>query len=107
MGNEAKQEVIKQSGKQQTVSQEEKMATGAGSDNRKSLTGNNNSANEKPNGLMRLNRAASEFLSKAKDSVARLAKDSVTKVWSAVTWRGQSGTKPKDTSPPVVTLHTY
>ena len=82
------------------------MVTGAGSDNRKSQTGNN-SANEKPSSLMRLNRAASEFLSKAKDSVARLAKESVTKVWSAVTWRGQSDTKPKDTSAPVVTLHTY
>ena len=104
MGNESKQEIIKQSVRQQTVSQEEKMATGAGSDNRKSQTENNN---EKPSSLMRLNRAASEFLSKAKDSVARLAKDSVTKVWSAVTWRGQGGTKPKDTFPPVVTLHTY
>ena len=80
------------------------MASGTGSDNRKMQTGNNN---EKPSSLMRLNRAASEFLSKAKDSVARLAKDSVTKIWSAVTWRGQSGTKPKDTSPPVVTLIKY
>ena len=103
MGNESKQDKIKQSGadngKQETLSQQNKMATETGSENRKGQTGNNNSANEKPSSLMRLNRAASEFLSKAKDSV--------TRVWSAVTWRGQSGTKTKDTSSPVVTLQTY
>ena len=71
-----------------------------GSNNRKEQTGRNNSAKQKPS----LMRAASDFLSKAKDSVTRLAKVSVNKVWSVVTWRGQGGT---DSSPPVVTLHTY